>query len=382
MLLLRNAAFVRLCAACFLYFAAMGIGSPVLPLFILGPAGGTTLEVGVAVGIFSLTSLLLRPIVVPLARRFQPPRLVAGGALLVGVAEGLLVLDPSPPAIIGLRAVAGVGEAVFFVLASAAVYDVVPEDRHGAAMSYFSGLLSAGLLASPVLGELLRQHVGYDAVWTAAFALCLCAAALGLTLRLPRLPPRTTPLRLFYPPALRPGLLLAVNTWGGAAFGTFMALYVAHLGLHGAAPEFAVFAVVLLTVRIAGADVLDRFDPRTAACAALSIEAVSLVLFMVAQSRPLLLVSSALLAAGAALAYPALMSLAVRSAPQSERTEAVATATACFDAGFAAATFGLAAALDLAGFDAVFGTAAAVMGAGALAMSRSALRRRSPTPAA
>ena len=377
----RNAAFVRLCAACFLYFAAVGIGTPVLPQFILGPAGGTTFAVGVAVGVFSVTSLALRPFVVPLARRFPPPRLVAAGALLVGLGEGLLVLDPTPSAIIALRAAAGAGEALFFVLASAAVYDLVPEPRHGAAMSYFSGLLSAGLLGSPVVGELLRQHAGYDAVWIAGFALCLCTVPLCLSLRLPRPPPRAGRLRLLHPAALRPGLLLAANTWAGAAFGTFGALYVSHLGLGGAAPEFAVFATVLIGIRIAGAGLVDRVDPRRAACAALSIETASLVLFALAGSRPLLLLGSALLATGAALAYPALMALAVRSVPRAERTEAIATVTACFDAGFAAAALGLAAALDLAGFAAVFGSAAAVTALGALAVWRGPLRSaaRSPT---
>ena len=100
------------------------------------------------------------------------------------------------------------------------------------------------------------------------------------------------------------------------------------------------------------------------------------MLFALAGSRPLLLLASALLATGAALAYPALMALAVRSVPRAERTEAIATVTACFDAGFAAASLGLAVALDLAGFAAVFGSAAAVTALGALAVWRGPLRER------
>lgn len=367
--LLRTPAFVRLCAATFLYFAGIGVGIPVLPSFMLGPAGGTALEVGVAVAIFSVASLAARPLVAPLARRIAPARLMATGALVVALTYAVFILGPDANAVIAVRAAGGVGEALFYVLASAAVYDVAPSGRPGAAMSYFSAALSAGLLGSPVLGDLVRVHLGYDAAWATAFALCAAAGALTATLRLPaRAPARVRRrLRLLHPAAIGPGLLLAANTWGGAAFSTFTALYVAELHLGSAAPEFAVFAVVLLTVRLFGARLLDRVDPRATAGAALAVQAIGLTVMATAQTRPMLLAASALLATGAAFAYPALMSMAAGAVPDDERTEAVATATACFDAGLAVATLALAAALRLDGFSAVYGLAAAVMAGGALA---------------
>lgn len=372
---LGRGAFLRLCAANFLYFAAIGVGMPVLPHYVLGPAGGTKLGLGVAIAAFSVTALLLRPLVVPVARRFSPARVMAAGAVVAGLAEGLLVLGPPPSLIVALRAVAGAGEAFYFVLASAAVYDLVPKERHGEAVSYFSAALSAGLLGSPVLGVLLREHAGYDAVWLTGLALCLLAAALSATLRLPPLPaPQRRGVRLVHPAALRPGLLLAANTWGPSAFSTFTALYVTHLGLGAGAPEFAVFAIVLLLGRVLGARWLDRVHPRVVGLAALSLQAVALVLFALARSSPALLLCSALLAAGTALAYPAIMSLAIRAAPDHERTEVVATATACFDAGYAVSALVLSAALQMSGFSAVYGCAAFVVALGALALARS-LRR-------
>jgi MFS family permease len=369
--LLGNRAFVRLCVACFVYFTGIGVGVPVLPAFILGPAGGTTLQVGAAVAVFSLASLVLRPLVVPVARRVAPPLLMAGGALLVGCADAVLILDPGANLVVVVRAIGGAGEAMFFVLASSAVYDLVPAGRQGAAMSYFSAFLSAGLLGSPVVGELMRVHMGYDAVWAMAFALCAIAAAMTASLRIPRLSARRagSGLRLVHPAAIGPGLLLAVNTWAGAAFSTFTALYVTHLGLGGAAPEFAVFGIVLLGVRVVGARLLDRVNPRRTGGVALALQAGALAAIAMAHTRPLLLIASTVLAVGAAFAYPALMSLAVRSVPDDERTEAVATATACFDAGFAVATLALAAALQLEGYAAVYGLAAGVTAAGALVLA-------------
>lgn len=365
--ILRRDGFARLCGASFVYFAALGVTTPVLPVFILGPAGGTKIDLGVAVAAFSVSALVLRPAVVPVARRWAPSRIMAVGALGVGLADGLLTLTPSPAVIIALRAGAGAGEAFFFVLASAAVYDLVRTEEHGEAIGYFSTALSAGALASPVLGEVARQRLGYNAVWILALILCLTAGALTTTLQLGRLPQSTRArIRLAHPAALRPGLLLAINTFGAAAFGTFTALYVAHLGRHSAAPEFAVFAAALLSVRVASASFIDRANGQVMACLAMATQAVGLVVLVFAGSTGTLIAGSALVGAGTALGYPALMSLATSSVSAPERPEVVATATACFDAGYAASALGLAVALQAGGFALVYLVGAIALGAGAV----------------
>lgn len=368
---LSDRAFVRLCAATFAYFAAMGVGAPVLPGYVLGPAGGTNLELGLAIAVFSVSSLLLRPFVVPMARRWQPSRLVAVGALIVGVAEGLLALAPSSGGVVLLRALAGLGEAIFFVLVSSAVYDLVSPTHHGRAMSWFSAVLSAALLGSPVLGEFVRAHAGFAAVWLLVFALCAVAALLTWSLPLARQPPAVAPgLRIVHRAGLRPGLLLAFNTWGTAAFITFAALYVGHLGHGGAAPEFAAFGVMVLAVRVLGAGVIDRADPRAAALASLALQSVCMLLLALADSSAALIACSGLFGAAGAFGYPALMSMATRTVAPAERGEVVATMTACFDGGYAVAALVLAGAFALGGFSAVFLSAAVVLAAGAAVLAR------------
>lgn len=367
--LLRRPGFPHLCAATFTYFTAMGLGMAVLPTFMLGPVGGTKLELGLAIAAFSVMSLLLRPAVVPAARRVAPPVLMAAGAALVGGSQLLLVANLPAAAIVPLRGVAGAGESFFFVLASAAAYDLVPRDRQGEAMTYFSAALSAGLLVSPVGGLLLRRHAGYHSVWLVQGGLYLLTAALAASLTIPLLPAakRRGP-RLLHRAGIRPGLLLGANTWSSSAFTTFTALYVAHRGHGDATPEFAVFAVALIGIRLIAARALDRVDLRLLAAGSFALQALALVLFTVARTTPELLLCSGLIGAGAGVAYPSLMALAVRSAPPGDRTEVLATATAFFDAGYAVSALALALALQLAGYPAVYACAAAVLTTAALTL--------------
>jgi MFS family permease len=130
----------------------------------------------------------------------------------------------------------------------------------------------------------------------------------------------------------------------------------------------AAFAIVLVLVRVAGAGALDRVDVRLIALVALAAQAASLVLLALARTTATLTVCSGLVGAGVALAYPALMSMAIGAAPEGERPEVIATATACFDGGYAASSLLLAVALQLGGYVAVYGSAAGVLVSGALAL--------------
>lgn len=58
--------------------------------------------------------------------------------------------------------------------------------------------------------------------------------------------------------ALVPGLVLAASAWSLAGFNALLALHARQVGLAGAGQVFALFAAVVLCVRIVGARVPDR----------------------------------------------------------------------------------------------------------------------------
>jgi predicted MFS family arabinose efflux permease len=80
-------------------------------------------------------------------------------------------------------------------------------------------------------------------------------------------------------------------------------------------------------------------------------------------------VGTVIFAAGQALAFPALLTLAVRGTPAAERSSVVGTFTACADVGFALGALGLGAVAAVGGYESVFlvGALASVVGAFLLA---------------
>ena len=87
-------AFLLIAAATFFAFLSIGIVIPVLPRYAEGPLGANSIGVGIAVGAASVAALLAQP---PAGRlgdlRGRRPLLVAGGALMVSGAAGLIAVE-------------------------------------------------------------------------------------------------------------------------------------------------------------------------------------------------------------------------------------------------------------------------------------------------
>jgi predicted MFS family arabinose efflux permease len=241
-------------------------------------------------------------------------------------------------------------------------------------------VVAAGILLGPIVAEALRPHTGYGAIWLLGGGLCAVACVCVAGLPLEREPRDDRPRAVVARAAVLPGLVVAAQTWAMAAFSVFVALYASHLDLGSVGVPFAVVAVVVLSVRTAGAAVFDRRDPVGTASIAMLAATVGLALLAVAPSRAALVVASALLGVSQALAFPALLALAVRRAG-SERTSAIATFTGCFEVGLASAAIVLGVVLDRLGFAGLYGVAAAVSALALVPLAATRVAERSAVAA-
>jgi MFS family permease len=380
--------FVLVVAATFAYFVAVGAVLPALPLYVEGPLGGRSVSVGIGVGAFSFSALLLRPWAGRIGdRRGRRPLVVGGAALAAASITGYLAAT-SLPVLVALRLLTGAGEALFFIGVVSATNDLAPDERRGEAMSLFSLAPYAGLAVGPLLGEAVLDGDAFGPVWALAAASTLLAVALGS--RLPEThraagadaetPLRAEPpgrRRLLHPAGLLPGAVLMSIFWGFAGFNAFVPLYARQLGLGGAKLPLATFAVVLLAIRSIGASIPDRVGVARVGRAAVTGAALGLATIGLWPTAAGLLAGTVVFAGGQALAFPALMALAVRRAPASERSRVVGTFTAFVDLAFGLGPVTLGVIAGALGYRATFLAAAAVSAAG-LVLLLAARRQLTP----
>lgn len=354
-------AFAGVFAVTFSGLLAVGAVLPVLPRYVHGPLDSGNIAVGVVVGSYAVTGLLLRPFAGRLAdRRGRKPTVLLGSAIVA--AAGFLYLLPlGIPGLIAARLLLGAGEGAVFTAGSAWIVDIAPPERRGRVIGLYGLAVWSGLSVGPLVGELLLHASGYSAVWLFAGAVPLLGALVALRLPDPFRPAGTAERHpLIAREAIRPGTALALASLGYATVASFVVLHLDARGVGHGATVFGAFATMVVLTRLIGGDLPDRVGPARVATAAAVVEAIGLATMALAHSFAIAVVGAVTMGAAFSLLYPSLSVIVVGRVPETRRGAALGTFTAFFDAGigFGAPLAGLAAVL--VGYEGAFLFAALV----------------------
>ena len=333
--------FLVLCAASLAYFTALGSTWPVVPAFVEHDLGGGGVAVGLSVGAFGFSAALLRPVIGPLGdRRGRRFLLVLGS---VGVSTSLLLLVPatSVAMVVAARLVLGMGEAAFFIGITSAIQDLCPPDRRGEATSYFTVTLYLGLAIGPALGEHLMETSGADRAFVVAALLGLVPLMLiGAAPGRPVKPPDVPLLRWrLHRAALRPGLMLFVGLQAYSGFLAFIALHATETGVASTGTVFALFATIVVSVRLLGARLPDRLGALTTTRLSMGFTSAGMLIIGLWTGPTGVVVGVVVMAVGQCFLFPALFTMVVEVAPDSERSHAIGSFSVAFDLAMAIGGF-------------------------------------------
>jgi MFS family permease len=380
---LFSPAFVALAIAELAYFLAAGMTIPLTPLFAEGPLGSDAVGTGLAIGAFSVTALVLRPVAGPAADRWGRRPLLIGGALLCAAAFAAHTVASSLGVLIGLRLVLGIAEAFFFVAAFAALADLAPPGRAGEALSFNSLSLYLGIAVGPLLGEWLLNAGGFGLAWWGTAA--LAAAAALLSLMLPETGERSSAaapsIVLFHPAAVGPGLALFAGIAAMSGFLGFVAIHARDVGMDGSGSALLLFGLAVVGCRVVFASLPDRVPPFRLGTAALAVTAIGMGVVGVVVSVPGLLVGAVVMGVGVAFITPALFAAILVRVSPGERGAAMGTMSLFIDLAFGAGPIMVGTLAGASSLPVGFLAAAVVSAIGALASATFLLRRPHTAPA-
>ena len=306
---------------------------PVLPLFLRdrGVGFGT---VGLVVGIQFVVSFALQYPMGRLADRFGRRRFLIGGALIFAVANGGFVLPLPILGMFVLRALQGLGVALFIPAASALVADLSSPERRGRAYGWLQAARIAGLTAGPAVGGIVAL-TGRTRVFEATAALEL-GAALVLAISIPahvahhpdEPPPAEHTVETIA--ALRRkqrgtfvgvAALMAGFTFLFGTYSTVWPLFMRGLGASDAMVglSFTLFGLPLLVVTPLAGWAADRFDRRRLATLGYLGGGICAVLYPFVGSIPVVLVVGVLEASALAFTDPAIGALLMEDVPPDRR---------------------------------------------------------------
>ena len=318
-------------------FASMYVLLATLPLYVVA-IGGTVSDAGVVLACFTLSAVVVRPVVGRLSDRRAKKAIMLAGAVILAASSLLYAPVHSVPLLMAVRVFHGVGWAAFGTAASALAADLAPLSRRGEAMGYFGVGMNVAMAIGPALGVFLVGWAGYGSLFLTAMVLGAAAALTTAGIAEPRRAPGQGALQrgwrsFILPSALFPSAVLFTNALTYASVVALLPLFADEAGLGNPGLFFTVFSVVVLVLRGPLGRVSDRRGRVAVVAPGLSVTFVALLVLSQAQSTTTMLVVAVLYAVGVGAAQPTLMAMTVDRAGPQERGAAMGTYTTAMDLG-------------------------------------------------
>jgi predicted MFS family arabinose efflux permease len=327
----------------FCFFAQFAFASvffvlmPTIPVY-LSRLGTKEAEIGILVGILSVASLVLRPIVGRgLLRIPERSFMIAGSLIYVLSSLAYLVAKPFWPMMI-VRVAQGVGWALFATACLTLVTRIIPDSQRGQGLGYFYMAMNTSFAISPAFGMVLINHFSF----TVLFFVCtgLSLVCLYITLKLGRgqgVPLENAssgegPQPLFSREALLPATVGFFSNiiWGAVT--AFFPLFALSHGVGNPGIYFAAIAITLIVSRGLGGKMLDVLDREKVILPSLVLQMASLLILAFSTTLPFFILSGVIWGMGSAFLFPSLIAYIIDRAAFA-RAPAISTYMAFADLG-------------------------------------------------
>ncbi len=308
---------------------------PAIPIYLLR-FGAKEGEIGFLIGIFSVSSLILRPFVgKALLTYSERDFMIAGTLVYVLSCLAYLIAPPFWPLLI-VRAVHGVGLAFYATASFTLLASMLPEAHRGRLISYYFLSFNLAFALGPYLGMLLINNFKFSILFLVCTGLSLCSFYLTLKLGKRECIPSDQESRKTQsflsrgalPPAIIAFMLNFI--WGSIA--AFLPLYALKHGVSNPGIFSIFLAATLMLGRTLGGRILDVYDQKKVITFCLSILIIGLIILPFGNSLGMFILVAVMLGTGWAFLYPFLTIHVIENAGI-ERGPAMGTFTALADLG-------------------------------------------------
>ncbi|RRZ92953.1 MFS transporter [Erwinia sp. 198] len=313
----------------FTFFCYLSIGLPlaVLPGFVHNQLGYSTFIAGLIISLQYFATLISRPQAGRYADLLGPKKVVLMGLVLCG-ASGLFsilaVMFNTPLTSLILLAIGrvmlGLGESLTATGSILWGINIVGTTQSARVISWNGVATYLAMAMGAPLGVMLNAAFGIPGF--AGLIVLMAVFGLWLASRRPAVVVTTgqrIPFNQVFSRIWPYGLCLGLGTIGFGAIATFITLYFASHGWHGAAFSLTLFSMGFITMRLVFSSFISRFGGLRVSACSLAIECVGLLIIWQAHSSLVVDIGAFLTGSGFSLIFPALGVEAIRQvAPQNQ----------------------------------------------------------------
>ncbi len=323
------------------YFALLAI----LPVYIMKDLGGTVKEAGLALTLFLISSILVRPFSGLISEKIGKKLSFRGSELFfVLFAFSYLCID-SMWSLLLVRFIHGIWFSILTTVTVPVANEFIPEQRKGEGMGYFVMSTNLGVVFGPLLALTITQYASFTVLFailsglmTLGFIFCLCIPIHdedSQSLVKPSLSSLTRHDIIEFR-VLAVGLVALLTAFAYSSVMSFITAYtetkqlIAYTGSF-----FLVFACSMILVRPWVGRWFDQKGASVVIYPSFILFAIGLAVVSQLNQPWVLWLSAVLIGIGYGTLFPCLQTVAIQSVPRQRIGHAISTYFTLFDLGLA-----------------------------------------------
>lgn len=327
--------FVILIAANFFQSMAAFMANTTIPLYIDAMGAGAGI-VGIVVGAFAITALLIRPFAGPAFDSFSRKRLLLIAQGINALSFVLYSVVDSVPAFFVVRLLHGIGIGCGGPLAMSLVSEYLPLSKFATGISVYSLAQTFAQVIGPGTGLWLIEVIGFQGTYLIAASLLIFSViSISRVKEKPREhPPYQLKLgRMFAREAVDKAIVIMffAVAFGGTV--SYLVLYGTKLGIDNLGAYFVVYALCLLVTRPLYGRLADTFGAERILIPGVVFFAISYIMLANITDFAGLMAVAVVASAGFGACMPLTQSLAMSCVPSERRGAASNTTFTGLDIG-------------------------------------------------
>lgn len=324
------------------YFAQ----TTILPIYIVNELGGNLSQAGLAMTLFMLSAIAIRPFSGLIIEKFGVKKTLYVSEIMFCLCSVAYIFVDSLVFLLVLRFLHGIWFSIVTTVTVPIANNFIPDSRKGEGMGYFLMSVNLGIVLGPLIGLGLTQSISYSAISTllslsvwVGFAFCLMIplVANANKVKVESTPKRKLGLHDFVEKKALPVSLMAMMvSFAYASIMSFISTFAEsrHM-LSYASLFFVVFSISMMSLRPITGKIYDRRGPSVVIYPAISLFALGLIILSQVQTVIGFMFAAVLIGIGFGSAQPCLQTISIQRSPKDRIGLATSTYFCCYDIGIA-----------------------------------------------
>jgi predicted MFS family arabinose efflux permease len=340
---LWNRDFILISLSSFFIFMTFYMLAVTLPSFVLDALQGSNQEIGLVTTVFVIAGVIFRPLTGLWFDELNRKKIIFYSLVLFTVCSLLYLTIHSFSMLLLLRIVHGVGFGIAATATSAIAIEIIPAQRRGEGIGYFSLFMSLAMVIGPFLGLTLVSHYHFTVLFAACSLFSLLAFVCSMLTRIPQRQQIHQPTivkswdwkRFIEPKAIPISLAGSVLAFSYGAISTFISVYAKTLGMEQMASYFfMVFAAMILISRPFTGKLFDRSGEHVLVYPGIVLFVIGMLWLSQAHTVFVFLVTGGIIGLGFGALLPSFLAIAIKSSPAHRKGLATSTYFVLFDSGY------------------------------------------------